>query len=311
MNESLRGYADALLSQAREAGTAGRVHDELASFAVLVADDDVLRPVLSDPTIAASTRRAIAEDLLSPGAEQVTVRLVGHAVATERAAELVGSLAWLAARALEETRPAEAGREPGDVHGGRTATHERLGGFAAAIFEDNEDEATIETAEDDLFRFARIIEATEELRSSLTDPSVSPEVRSSIVEDLLAGRVNAATLALATYAARTGRAREIVASLDWLVERAAAERNLRIADVRSAVDLNEEQRARLASALGRMTGRSVRLRVSVDPELIGGIVVLVGDTIFDGSVRSRLERLRTELATETGHEPRTQTGDRS
>jgi F-type H+-transporting ATPase subunit delta len=309
MRESLRGYADARLAEARREGRAERVHEELASFAALVAGDDVLRPVLCDPTIPAVTRRAIADDLLAAGADPTTIRLVGSTVATEKAADLVGSLAWLAGRANQETRLRDG--EPPDPHGGKTATQERLEGYATAVFEDTADEATIETVEDDLFRFARIIEGTEELRACLTDPALGPELRAGVVDDLLGDRVNAATKALATYAATAGRAREIVASLDWLVERAAAERNLRIADVRSTVDLDAGQRARLAAALQRLTGRMVRLRVSVDPEMIGGIVVLVGDTIFDGSVRTQLERLRTRLATATAEDPRTQMGDRS
>jgi F-type H+-transporting ATPase subunit delta len=66
-----------------------------------------------------------------------------------------------------------------------------------------------------------------------------------------------------------------------------------VAEVRSAIDLSEDQRRRLADALGAATGKQVEVRVIVDPSVIGGIVAQVGDTVIDGSVRSRLDQLKS------------------
>ncbi len=76
---------------------------------------------------------------------------------------------------------------------------------------------------------------------------------------------------------------------------ASVERNHALAEVRTAVDLTDEQRRRLAEALSRATGRTVDLKVVVDPSVIGGVVARVGDEVFDGSIASRLEDAKQAL----------------
>ena len=75
----------------------------------------------------------------------------------------------------------------------------------------------------------------------------------------------------------------------------AAEANKAVAEVRTAVALNQDQQDRLAKALGEATGRQVTLKVVIDPSVLGGVVAQVGDTVIDGSVRTKLERLRKAL----------------
>ncbi len=189
-------------------------------------------------------------------------------------------------RSRPTTRAGAAGGPPG---------HPRADadGYSTAVFE--EGEARVEEVEDQLFRFARTVEASNSLRSTLTDAELPVSLRQEIIGDLIGERSDPATARLASYALRAGCARDLVTVLDWMVERAAAERNLRVAEVRSAVPLDDRQRQRLAEALGRVTGREVELRVTLDARLIGGIVALVGDTIIDGSVRRRLDQLRAGL----------------
>jgi F-type H+-transporting ATPase subunit delta len=69
-----------------------------------------------------------------------------------------------------------------------------------------------------------------------------------------------------------------------------------VAEVRSAVPLDEARRQRLAAALSKATGRSVELKVVVDPSVIGGVVARLGDEVFDGTVRTRLHDARERLA---------------
>jgi F-type H+-transporting ATPase subunit delta len=121
-------------------------------------------------------------------------------------------------------------------------------------------------------------------------------VREGVVRDLLADRARPATLRLVSYALASSRGRGLVSLLDWLVERAAAERGLRVADVRAAVDLDEDQRARLTTGLSRLIGRQVEVRVTVDPTVIGGVRILLGNTVIDGTVQHRLDQLRARLA---------------
>ncbi|HLG92471.1 MAG TPA: F0F1 ATP synthase subunit delta, partial [Acidimicrobiales bacterium] len=117
-----------------------------------------------------------------------------------------------------------------------------------------------------------------------------------VVRDLLAGRARPQTVALAAYAVGAGRPRDPVAALSWMAEQVAAERNLRVAQVRSARPLDPDQQRRLAGALSRRVDRPVELRVTLDPSLIGGVVVLVGDIVVDASLRRRLDQLRQALS---------------
>ncbi|HLI24003.1 MAG TPA: F0F1 ATP synthase subunit delta, partial [Acidimicrobiales bacterium] len=165
------------------------------------------------------------------------------------------------------------------------------------------------------FRFARVVEGTDDLRSALTDRDVPAPARRRLVVDLLQGRASAETVRLAAYATGVGRARDYLLLLDELVARVAEESNRRVAEVRAAVDLDDGQRRRLAAALGRIVGRDVDLRVEVDRQVLGGFVATIGDTVVDGSVRHRLDLLKerlimpeaninTDTATEEGEQGR-------
>ncbi len=299
MRHQLLGYAAAVLESAGD--DRSQLAQELAWFTTILHDDEALRRALTDPNLAAATRRAVVEDILGSRALPGTARLVGFAVSSERAPDLPAVLAALTALAEQAAgAPAEAG-EPPEVQapaGGHSATRERLDGYATALFEELEQRGAVEDIEDDLFRFARTVEATDPLRQALTTGRLPSATRRAIVGDLLGSRAQAATTALVGYATEVARPRDLVALLDWLVERAASERNRRVARVRSAVELDDAQCDRLAHALGQLTGRQVEVRVVVDESLVGGLVALVGDTVIDASVRHGLDRLRAELLDE-------------
>jgi F-type H+-transporting ATPase subunit delta len=93
----------------------------------------------------------------------------------------------------------------------------------------------------------------------------------------------------------SGRRRNLPAIVDRLVARASNSKNLQVAEVRTAVALTEDQQTRLRAALANATGKQVNLKVIVDPSVLGGIVATVGDTVIDGSVRTRVEQLKGRL----------------
>ena len=90
--------------------------------------------------------------------------------------------------------------------------------------------------------------------------------------------------------------REDEQATDELIRQAAESRGQAVAEVRSAVTLNDDQRGRLKSALSSATGMNIDIVVVVDPEILGGVVAQVGDTVFDGSVRTRLEKMKERLS---------------
>jgi F-type H+-transporting ATPase subunit delta len=93
-----------------------------------------------------------------------------------------------------------------------------------------------------------------------------------------------------------GQAAELPQIVDRFVELAAAEREHEVAEVRSAIPLDTAQMQRLATALGRATGKDVEVKVIVDPTVLGGLVARIGDTVIDGSVRHRLEQMKERHA---------------
>jgi F-type H+-transporting ATPase subunit delta len=176
-----------------------------------------------------------------------------------------------------------------------STTDERIDGYANGLFEIAKAEGTLDEVEDELFRFARSLESSDALRATLTDELIPAAKRQAIVEDLLGGRATTTTTQLVSLVVGSGRGRELPAIINKLVERAAAAKERAVAEVRSAVPLSADQQTRLAAALNNATGKQVELKVVVDPTVLGGLVASVGDTVIDGSVRTRLDQLKSLL----------------
>jgi len=172
---------------------------------------------------------------------------------------------------------------------------DRIDGYAAAIFEVARAEGSLDAVENELFQFSQLFQGNEQLREKLTDQALPVEKRQAIVEDLLGQKASPATVNLVSFVVGSGRARELPEIVNRLVARAASERQQEVAEVRSAISLDDEQRRRLTEALERATGKKIELKVIQDPSIIGGVVARVGDTVIDGSVRRRLDQLRESI----------------
>jgi len=172
---------------------------------------------------------------------------------------------------------------------------DRIDGYASALFEVARAEGNLDDVEDELFRFARSLEGSDELRNALTDELVPAERRQAIVEDLLGSRASPTTVSLVSLVVGSGRGRDLPAIIGKLVDRAAAEKDRTVAEVRSAIPLTADQQRRLAAALANATGKQVEVKVVVDPSVLGGAVATVGDAVIDGSVRTRLDQIKSLL----------------
>ncbi|MBA3956377.1 MAG: ATP synthase F1 subunit delta [Acidimicrobiia bacterium] len=172
---------------------------------------------------------------------------------------------------------------------------DRIDGYATALFEVARVEGSLDEVEDELFRFGRLLNGNDELRAVLTDEAVPAERRRGVVADLLRTRASPVTTNLVALVVGAGRARELPAIIEALVRRAAAAHDRAVAEVRSAVPLSDDQKSRLADALGRATGKDVEVKVIIDPSVLGGLVAQVGDTVIDGTVRTKLDQLRETI----------------
>ena len=172
---------------------------------------------------------------------------------------------------------------------------DRIEAWAQALLEIALAEDHLSEVEDELFRFARIIEGNDDLRMALSNPGQPAERRAAIVDDLLENRSLQMTRAIAAFIVGAGRGHDLPAIVARFVELAAQSREHEVAEVRSAVPLDDAQVQKLAAALGRATHKNIEVRVVVDPTLLGGIVATIGDTVIDGTVRHRLEQLKETL----------------
>ena len=268
----MRGTSRASLAEAKEqlaaviAGGAdlGRLGDELFAVTGLLDAHPALRRMLSDPTREARAKAALAGDLLASRIAPETLGLVRG---------LVG-LRW---------------SEPADI----ADAAEQLG--ALTIIEIAEREHKLDDVEDELFRFGRIVNAEPELRSALSSSFIPADRKHELLDALLGGKVTGPTLRLVTQAADQARGRSLDASLDEYARLAAERRERLVAEVHVAVPLSGDQRSRLAAALASAYGHDVHLNIVVDPQLIGGITIRIGDELINGSVASRLAELKRGL----------------
>ena len=169
---------------------------------------------------------------------------------------------------------------------------DRIAGYASAIFELAKAEDELERVETELLAVAQAIGGAPDLRSTLTDPLLPYDRKQAIIEDLIGGRASSLTVGLVQLIVGQGHASDLPAITRSLLETAAASRDKAVAEVRSAIPLDEATIEKLAAALGRETGKSVEVKVMVDPSVIGGVVARIGDTVIDGSIARKVEELR-------------------
>lgn len=171
-------------------------------------------------------------------------------------------------------------------------TEDRITGYARGIFEMSRAEGELERVEDELLTVSHAFEGSADLRSSLTDPQLPLDKKQNIVDGLIGGRASSLTVGLVQLLVSQGHASDLPAIATAVADAAASSRDKELAEVRSAVPLDDQTVQRLTTALSRATGKDVEVKVTVDPSIIGGIVATVGDTVIDGSIAKRVESVR-------------------
>lgn len=161
-----------------------------------------------------------------------------------------------------------------------------------------EQDGTLNAVEDELFRFGRIVVSSPELRTVLAGKEGDRRLRAakgSLVRELLGGRAQPVTERLVGRLVERPRGRSLEGGLEQLSRLAAERRGRSVAVVVSAVPLSDEQRRRLSRALAALYGREIQLNLDVDPAVLGGISVRVGDEVIHGTIAERLEQVSRRL----------------
>jgi F-type H+-transporting ATPase subunit delta len=156
-------------------------------------------------------------------------------------------------------------------------------------------EGRLAEVEDELFRFAQALEGNDALRSALIDKQLPVSGRQQVIEDLLGGKASPATIGAISMVVAAGRAGELLDIARAVLDRGAELRDHAVAEVRSAVPLTDDQQSRLVTALKKSTGKDVEIKVVIDPSVLGGVITQIGDTVIDGSLRNRLNKVRESL----------------
>src|ERR671919_327513 len=134
---------------------------------------------------------------------------------------------------------------------------ELITGYAEALFKVVQAEGELNRVEDELYRFGKLLESNHELKQALSDQSLDRAQRSKVLEELLSDKVSPHTLGLLTFIVGQGRARQLPQILEEVSELAAEARNSVVAEVRTAIPLDNDQRKKLANALSKATGKNV------------------------------------------------------
>ena len=175
-----------------------------------------------------------------------------------------------------------------------TAHSDRLDGYAAALMDVARAEGDIDLFVDEFYAAAKTINANAELRDTLTDHLIPVARKQGIITDVLGVRVNEVVVAALNFVVAVGEARNLDDLASRLARAAAEQEGSVVAEVQSAIPLDPGQVARLEAALSKATGKRVQAKVVTDPSLMGGLVAKIGDTIFDGSVKSRFTDVREQ-----------------
>lgn len=240
--------------------------EELTSVAKLLLSESVLTRHLAEPTDNSAAKVELVDRLLSGQVATTTLDVLRTAVSQRWSTEsnLVDAIEHTARLAL--LKRAEIGGEVDEV-------------------------------EDQLFRFGRLLDAEPKLSALLSDYTTPVDGRIALLDKVLAGNASANGTAAALLTQTVGllrgeRADEAVIDL---AELAVARRGEVVAHVTAAADLTDAQRTRLSEVLTRIYGHPVAVQLHVDPELLGGLSITVGDEVIDGSISSRLAAAATQL----------------
>jgi F-type H+-transporting ATPase subunit delta len=265
----MRGVSADSLARTREAlaeiaGGDESLGTELFGVARLLDSNGTLRRALTDPARSGEAKSGMVEQLLRGKVSDSTLRVLRAAVSGR----------WSNSRDLPDAL-------------------DDLSVEADVAYAD--EQGKLDEVEDELFRLERVVARERALADTLGDRNLPLEKRQQLIRGLLEGKADPATVRLAERAV-AGRGRSFAGSLTAYQSAAAARRNASIATVRVATDLSEAERTRLSAALGRQYGRNIQLNVIVDPAVVGGVRVDIGDEVIDGTIAAKLSDAQRRIA---------------
>lgn len=255
--DALSGRVDDLPAE-----ESARVGEDLFAVASLLRSEPALRRVATDVSTDASAKSGLMRSVLDGKVSGPALDVVAEGAEKRwtRSRDLADALEQLGVVAVVRSADDQAGR-----------------------------------LADELFAVRRLVDGAPELRSALGDPARSTDDRAGLLEQLLSGKTLDATRTLARQAL-SGSYRTVSLALEAFEDVAAEVHGQRVATVRVAQPLGDDEQERLRQALSRSYGREIHLDVVVDASVLGGVRIEIGDDVIDGTVSSRLDEARRKLA---------------
>jgi F-type H+-transporting ATPase subunit delta len=260
---SLAEVSEAVNAKFGDSGLAQAGRD-LLEIADLLVREKPLRSSLSDSGLPVEERRGIVTSLLDSRVSAMAVDLCADIVAKR----------W-----STESDMVDAFEIAG----------------AQALFGACEEAGELDRVEDELFRFGRILDSNGELQLALSSPALPADTKRGILTDLLGGKTTNTTIDLISYMSGHLRGRRIEQAIDSLTKLAAERRGMLLAVVKAARPLTAAQQDRLGAALKRIYAQPIAINVEVNPGLLGGLTVQIGDDVIDGSIANRLDNARRRV----------------
>lgn len=265
-----------------------------ASRAAAAASRDAFRTALA----GGADRKALADELYAvidvlDGNATLRRALVDPSREPSERAELVGRLfGGKIGQPTEQVLRAAAQQR----WSGERDLADALEGFAVeSVIASAEVNGRADRVSDELFRFERIVAANPDLRTAITDTSAPADKRAALVDQLVGGKVSDEAAYLAHKSVTASRGRRFDRTITEYLDTAARRRDQQTATVTTAVPIGEAERERLAEGLSRVYGGKVRVNAVLDPRVMGGVKVEIGDEVIDGSILRKLEGARRAM----------------
>lgn len=268
----MQGSSRASAAASREAFTGAlaggadrtRLADELFAVVALLDGNVTLRRALGDPSREGADKAQLARRVFEGKVDGATLGVL----------EAVIGKRWSTERDLTDTLESYA---------------------VESVLAAAEEAEHADRVEDELFRFERIVAADQGLRSALTDDKASSDRRVALVDSLLQGKVADESLKLARHAVTAPRGRRFDRSIERYLDIASSRREQQTAVVTTAVALGDDEQRRLADGLARIYGGTIHVNAVVDPRVMGGARVVIGDEVIDGTVIRKLDGARRAM----------------
>ena len=168
--------------------------------------------------------------------------------------------------------------------------------YACALFEMAQAEGVISRVEEELFRLRELLKNNPDLLEFLKDLNVRHEGKRKALSDLFQGRVHPLVLNALITLSDQDRAGRVLQVIEEFSASAASATQKVSGEITTAIPLDNATLNRLATELSRVTGKSVQLFQKVDPSILGGAIIKVGEQIIDGSLRRKLDQIKERLA---------------